>query len=313
MDVNFDDYEELSNETYLPNTKPKVKPEDEYYHSVYISGQTRTNENGEIEKAGRLQIRGVAINKELVKMIITNYKEVLVKSVDEPKQKNVLKCFSYKNGEPPWTSSTKRTCGKNSAERSQDPFCAPCRSQLIVTGILVDDSNRPVMKDGEFVNVFIRGKGVKYGSVSSYLNDLLKEEFDPILQAKEGQDPEKVRKFEKGQINNKRVITEITIGTQSSAYGMKDVFELKKGTSLSPQAVIKILNIAKDQLPKFKEKFDWSQTKSTSDYGTASKPTADQTFDFTDVKTEDVVTTPPTTKPQETKPSTSYSFDDVNF
>ena len=56
------DYEELYSTGH--ESKEPIKPEDEFFHSVYISGQTRKNHIDIEEIQDKLQIRGVEYNKE---------------------------------------------------------------------------------------------------------------------------------------------------------------------------------------------------------------------------------------------------------
>ena len=74
----YEDYAGLG-ETGFGGAREPVKPEDEFFHSVYIAGQTRINHINKEELAGKLQIRGVEYNKDSVCFIITHIKEVLVK------------------------------------------------------------------------------------------------------------------------------------------------------------------------------------------------------------------------------------------
>ena len=260
---------------------------------------------------GKLQIRGLKSNLDVVNMIIVNVKTVLVKTTRTKDQRDNLDCFSYQAGEPPWKGTTGRICGKNATERATQEYCAPCRSQLIVTGMYLDEQGKMFLIDKKPVYVFIRAKGVKYGNLANYLSDLAKrDDLEPVVTPV----TEASKNFERVQVNNKRFITRITVGKQSTNFGLKDVFEFSVGEKLGIDAVKTVLNKTKETMEKFKEKFDWSRGKSGSaDY--ASKPVdATQKFDFTDTKAE---TGKQTEKSKETKSETKsggeFSFEDVAF
>jgi hypothetical protein len=57
-----------------------IPPEEEFFKSVYIGGNDRTNHIGIVEKAGKLHIRGHAYNLDKVTFLITHVKNVLVKT-----------------------------------------------------------------------------------------------------------------------------------------------------------------------------------------------------------------------------------------
>lgn len=254
--TSFEDYQDLA-ETGFSSREP-IAPEDEYFHSVYISGQTRTNHINITEQAGKLQIRGVEYNLDKVNMIITNVKEVLAKVTQQNRREN-LECFSYKSGQPPWFGTSGKQCGMNSAERAAEPFCSSCRSQIIVSGIYCDDSGKPVRdSEGKPIFLFIRAKGMKYSNVSQYLADMYKrDDLEPIFEPA----TDESKAFEKQVVNNKRFVTQITMGKQPSDYGEKDVFILNATTPLPKNVVFDVLQITKKTLDKFNEKFDWSRNR----------------------------------------------------
>jgi len=307
FDVNeFDDLLETGYETKEP-----VAPEEEFFHSVYIAGQTRKNHIGVMEQAGKLQVRGVEYNLDKVHMVITHVKSVLSKISRGPTGKETVECFSFQSGDPPWYGSADgRKCGTNSAERAASDFCNPCRSQLIVTGLYCDQNGRPILgQDKKPVFVFIRGKGMKYSPVAEYVNALQNEDFEPVISPV----TEKSRKLEKVHVNNKRFVTVIGIGSKDSKWGSKLVFELSRGTKLPPNIVLEVLKVQKKTLEKFNEKFDWSKAKQVSGYGEAAKSVDPKVATF-----DAPQTTPPQEKPKEpekvTEPSTpAFSFDDIDF
>jgi len=304
-DFNMEEYAGLA-ETGFESRKP-TDPEKEFFHSVYISGQTRENHIGIEEREGKLQIRGVEYNLDGVNMIVTNVKEVLVKSVITPKRQENVTCFSYKSGPPPWKGTTNRICGENSAQRAANEFCNDCRSQIIVSGVYCQLNGKPILnEEGVPVFVFLRGKGMKYSNISEYLNDAFKMELTPIFEPA----TEESKKFERAVVNVKRFVTNVSIGTASSNFGDKAVFVLKTGTELPKSVVIDILKISKKTLYNFNEKFDWSKGKApVSGYGDQStEVTPDQQFPTDDqpVQTEE-------TKKEEGLSESAFNFDNIKF
>jgi len=300
--IDFSEYSELAGESGF-DVKVTTKPEDEFFHAVYISGQQRSNYVGEIEYPGKLQIRGLRSNLDEINIIIVHVKSLLVKTSRGADNKDKMECFSYQAGMPPWKGTSEHTCGKNSTERAADPFCSSCRSQLVVTGIYLDENTgKPFMVDGKPVFVFIRAKGVKYGNVADYLSNLAKkDDLEPIVTPV----TEESKKFEKAHVNNKRFVTKITIGKQATNFGLKDVFSLTTGASLGIETVKSVLNKSKETLDKFKEKFDWSKKSGSSDY--ASKPVEEsQKFNFDEKST-------PTQPPKPEIKVADFSFEDLEF
>lgn len=308
--IDFSEYSEVLGDGGY-DVKVPVAPEDEFFHAVYISGQQRQNSAGGTEMPGKLQIRGLRNNLDEVNMVITHIKQVLVKSIQSKDGRGEkLECFSYQNGNPPWKSTSGNLCGKNAAERATNPFCTSCRSQIIITGLYLDEkTGRPFLVDKKPVYIFIRAKGVKYGNVATYLADLAKrDDLEPMVTPVTPESKE----FEKRQINHKRFITKITVGKQSTNYGMKDVFELTAGDPLTVDNVKSILNKAKETMEQFKEKFDWSRGKAgNADYSAPKTVAAEQQFDFNGTSAE--VPKAETQKSQEQKSVNDFSFEDVDF
>lgn len=267
----MDDFAGLAGTGY--ESKQQTAPEDEFFHSLYIAGQNRKNHINIEEKAGFLQIRGLQYNLQEVTMVITHVKEILAKVKTTPRG-DTIECFSFKKGPSPWFGTSKlangslRPCGTNSAERASNEYCSPCKSQILVTGILCEASGKPRIDENKKpIMIFIRGKGVKYSNVSSYLTELSKEELDPIFTPV----TEESKKFEADVVNNKRYLTRITIGEAPSSFGVKKVFVLQKSVKLPTESVLAILKVAKTTLSKFEEKFDWSKNKvSSSSYAGAA-------------------------------------------
>jgi len=249
-DFNVEDYEDLMGMGF--DRKPQKPPEEEFFHAVYISGQDRKNHIDVVERAGKLQIRGSEYNLDEVNMIITIVKPVLVKNKIGTDNREVTECFSFLYGNPPYTGTSGRTCGSNAAERAAVDYCKDCRSQLIVAGIRCTEQGSPILdSEKKPVFIFLRGKGMKYSSISEYLTELQNTEFTPLLQ-------EKDKEFERKNLNNKRVVTKVTVTEVGSSYGPKKVYKLDRGVDLPSNATIDVLKISKKTLDAFREKFDLS-------------------------------------------------------
>lgn len=252
-DLSMEDYQGLADTGFV--SKEQVLPEDEFFHSVYIAGQTRTNHINIEEQTGKFQVRGVEYNMDRVCMIITNIKDVLINVRRDQQNKEIVDCFSFKSGQLPWKGTSGRICGLNSAERASNPACTNCRSQIIVSGIYCDDHGKPLVnEDNKPVFVFLRGKGMKYSNVSNYLTDMYKKDLPPIFLP----ETEESKKFEKAVVNNKRFVTVISKEEAQSKYGIQLIFALTSGVQLQDSVVKDVLKIAKKTVGKFNEKFDWS-------------------------------------------------------
>jgi len=326
--MSYEEYSNLAGMGY-GSGKEQVAPEDEYFHNIYIAGTTRKNHISVEEIAGKLQVRGVEYNLNEVHMIITQVKDMLVKNVSK-QGRDSLECFSYK--EPaigPWHGTSKlgdgsnRPCPANTAERQMVDYCNPCKTQLIVAGIYCKADGTPILKDSkeggkEAIYVFIRAKGIKFSNVSSYLGEMSREEFEPIFTPPTDESLE----FEKKVVNNKRVVTRITIGKTKSQYGDKPVFELSKGVMLPKETTVQILGVTKKTLPKFNEKFDWSKGKAATQATASYAGTGVLSMDV-DKKVQQAPAAsapaqppPPEIKEQpkvETPPAKVFSFDDIKF
>ena len=73
----IEEYTDLMVTGYQGGSESQVSPEEEFFHSVYISGAVRKNHIGIEEKTGKFQVRGVEYNLDSLNMIITHTKEVL--------------------------------------------------------------------------------------------------------------------------------------------------------------------------------------------------------------------------------------------
>jgi len=312
--MGFEEYADLA-ETGFGASKP-ADPTKDFFHSIYISGRTRTNETGQTEEANKLQIRGVQYNLEELYMIILHVKPILCLTVQDNSSRNKSRvgCFSFKEGPAPWYGHNNHQCGTTSAERAADPHCKNCKAQLVVSGVLCDaDGNLLEPLDPENpvpVCAFIRGKGMKYSDVSDYLNAISQEDFPPLFEPV----TEKTIDFEKKVVNNKRVVTKISIKEKDSNHGPKLVFDLSIGNPVDNEKVIDILKLSKGTLEKFKKKIDWSQKESD-----IKKPNTQQVAP----QTEGLASIPdspaetpsePEAKP-EAKPAAkkTFNFDDFEF
>lgn len=306
--MSFEKYADLAGTGFTQGTgKEVVAPEDEIFHSIYVAGQDRKNHLNELELSGKLQIRGVEYNLDEIYMIITHTKEVLCK-VKHNKDGENIECFSFKEGSPPWYSTTtlqngeRRTCPLTSAERAVNDFCSTCRAQIIVAGLRCEKTGHPILEKetNKPVYVFLRGKGMRYSNVSNYLGECFKAELPPLFE------PVTIEseKFEKSVVNNKRFVTIIGKTKEKSSYGSThDIFTLTQGIKLDNQSVIKILEISRKTLEDFNNKFDWTKNKTESRRNTPESP-PEGVMTIED-KTEEVPKPP-------TKEKT-FSFDDINF
>lgn len=324
--MSYEEYADLMGTGH--ESREPVKPEDEFFHSVYIAGATRKNHINVEELAGKFQIRGVQYNMDEVNMIITHSKDILAKIITQ-NRRDSIECFSFKPGAPPWYGTSKlpdqspRPCPQTSAERAVNDYCNVCKAQILVAGIYCNPDGSPVLtEENKPIFVFIRGKGMKYKGVSDYLGDCFKMELPPIFEPS----TEESMKFEKAVVNNKRFVTNITKGQASSNYGMKDVFVLKTGAELPKDAVMKILEVSKNTLEKFNEKFDWSARSAAASaatgYGQAQEQTGEgqMKMDSTPSSEQAPSDSPPSQAPaeqaeakKEEAPAQVFSFDDVNF
>jgi hypothetical protein len=299
--MSFKDFDLLSDMGVEYKESVTTDPKDEFFHSLYIAGKSRKNEEGIVEKPDMLQIRGIEYNKDEVHIVTMHVKKVLVKNITENKREK-LECFSYKEGTQ-WKGTSGRVCGINSGERAQNDYCKPCREQLIVSGVYCTPEGKPIVNsEGKPIFLFIRGKGTKYSNISSYLNDMYMKEFEPVFTPPTAES----LSFEKRVVNPMRVVTKISIGFTDSAFGQKTVFELTAGNELDPHSVMEILKITKKTKEEFDLKMDWSKKKSNAASGYGDTGSAQQIPD------PQQPSTPP--QPQPSAPAQpSISFDDLNF
>ena len=268
---NIDDYSDLQGTGFQGGGNvEQIPPEEEFFHSVYISAQPRKNHLNIVEESGKFQVRGVEYNLDDVHLVITHTKEILAK-IETEKGRDNIKCFSYREGQAPWygtstlADGSPRACPLTSAERGANDFCSICRMQVLIAGIYCKPDGAPILtEEKKPVFVFIRGKGMRFKNVSDYLNDLYNEELPPIFQPVTDQSKE----FEKQIVNNKRFVTKVTRDVAKSSYGnMVNIFVLDKGPQIPDSAVLKILKLSKETVAQFNEKFNWAKSKKTSGYG----------------------------------------------
>ncbi len=312
MSPNIDDYSDIEGGGVV--SKEPVKPEDEFFHSIYIAGQSRLNHINITEEAKKIQVRGVQYNLTEANMIIIHVKEILAK-IKQGARGEITECFSYKDGSAPWFGTTKtpdggqRQCPLNSSERAVVEFCKDCRSQILVAGIYCDAAGKPILSEKKTpIFVFIRGKGMKYSNVSDYLGDMYKKDLTPIFTPV----TERTTKFEKANVNNKRFVTKLTVGEANSSFGPKDIFILTSGQQIPDDNVIEILKVSQKTKDKFIEKFDWSKgvgSSQVTDQSQQADGVLNMGGDETLPKTED----PPKPEPEPEPDSKPFSFDDVPF
>lgn len=261
----LDDYQELNSTGISGGGSGDQKPaEEEFFKSVYISGQNRQHENGTMEEIEKLQIRGHSYNHTEVYMIITHVKDVLNNEA-KVNGRITTKCFSFKeSASPPWYGSqpmpdgTPRICPSTSADRKAVEFCQNCKAQIIMAGILCQPTGTPILDDEKKpIFVFVRGKGIKYGNVSDYLSSLYQLDLDPVF----NEEGDAVREFEKRVVNQKRFVTKIYKTTANSNHGIKMVFGFEKGAEVAKEFAIELLDLSKKTMDQFREKFDWSKKK----------------------------------------------------
>jgi hypothetical protein len=320
MAENFEEYEDLSGTGYQGGSGgEQVPPEDEFFHSVYISGKSRDNHLGIKEQSGKFQVRGVEYNLDQVNLVITHTKDILVKVKSQKGKGEVTECFSYKEGTPPWNGTTPlsngspRPCPMTSAERAANDFCNPCRAQILLAGIYCKPDGSPILtEEKKPVFVFIRGKGMRYSNVSEYLNDLYnEEELSPIFEPVTDQS----KAFEKSVVNNKRFVTKVTRSEEESSYGnMVNIFELERGPQIPNTAVLKILKLSKETVEQFNEKFDWSNRKKSdvSGYGGGdeqAKSPPEGVMSMEDEQSKEAATSDDKQEGEAKK----FSFDDIAF
>jgi hypothetical protein len=257
-----DNYDDLLGTGYAPPTI--VPPEKEFFKSVYICGISRKNHVDIVEVAGKLQVRGFQYNLDKINMIITHVKRILVKKEkDQNTNRDKVACFSFMKGQKVFKGTSGNICPSNRKDRDATPACSGCRGELIVSGILTNEQGIPIMIDDEdtgtkkSVFIFIRGNGLKYNNISTYLDNLSKEDIQPPIF------PDN-QTLEKMIAQNKRFVTVITVGEEKTKFGMKKVFELNTGAKIADAMVKKVIDIQKKTLPQFCEKFDWSSRNNQS-------------------------------------------------
>lgn len=310
MTQSFEDFQDLEGTGFSAGGE-KVQPEDEFFHSVYIAGKTRKNHINIEEQTGKLQIRGVQYNLDTVHLVITHVKEILANITREQGRDNV-KCFSFKDGAPPWygtsklSNGNKRQCPQTSAERAVNDFCSNCRAQLIVAGIYCKSDGTPILtEEKKPIFVFLRGKGMRYANISEYLAEMYKEDLSPIFEPA----TEQSKEFEKKVVNNKRFVTRVSKTTAESSFGNTvAVFSLEKGNELPKDSVLNILKLSKQTVDKFNDKFDWSKGKEATGYSQQAEGILpmDDSQSKTNEKDEGNET-------EAEQGDSKFSFDDITF
>lgn len=323
--MSIEEYADLATTGYQGGSGEQTPPEEDFFHSVYIAGKTRKNHINITEESGKYQVRGVEYNLDNVHMIITHTKEILA-HIKREQNKDNIKCFCFKDSAPPWYGTSKlgdgsaRQCPQTSAERAVNDFCNPCRAQILVAGIYCTPEGSPILtEEKKPIFVFIRGKGMRYSNVSEYLNDLYKEDLSPIFEPVTDQSAE----FEKTVVNNKRFVTKLSKGSETSSYGNDvNVFVLERGVELPKDFVLSILQLSKKTVDQFNDKFNWAKGKQTTGYGGQAAAVPEGVLS---TEGDSGVTEQTNTEPVQTETSTedkaaeagaggkTFSFDDINF
>ena len=306
--MNYDDFADLGQTSFGSGepSAPKVDPKDEWIHNVFICGKMRKDEDtGKMQQPGTLNGRGLPdliFNASEVHMIPIHSKIMSVKEKTANNRTNI-ECFSYKTSMPAIGTSG-RTCPANAADRDAgEDFCKPCRSHIILAGILSDEYGKPILQESKPVFIFLRGKGTKYGGISNYLYECSNLDVPFLFDPKT---PEQER-FEKTVINFKRFVCKITIDLAPSAFGDQQVYKLERGNELNVSVVQDIMGLSKKSLEKFNERFDWSSRKK-DDSGQQQQPTPSQP----PIKSEPVKQQA-STQSAETNTKTDFSFEDISF
>jgi len=313
--MSFEDYADLAGTGFQGGGGEITSPEEEFFHSVYVSGSDRKNHINIVEQIGKFQIRGVQYNLEELNMIIVHTKDILTKIKSE-NRRDTTECFSYKEASPPWYGTSKlgdgnpRQCPQTSAERAVNDFCSPCRAQIVLAGVYCKADGTPILtEENKPIFVFLRGKGMKYSNVSNYLNDAYKEDLKPLFEPV----TEQSKEFEKSVVNNKRFVTKITKGQEQSKYGSNvNIFILTRGVELPKESVMSILKLSKQTLEKFNDKFDWSKGKLAVGYG-QSKAIPEGVLPIDGSKSEEEGEEESTEETLAPESGKVFSFDDINF
>lgn len=314
MSEAYEDYSDLGGTGFSGSGGEQTPPEEEFFHSAYISGKTRKNHINVEEVGGKYQLRGVQYNLDEVNMVITHTKDILVK-IKSDKGRDSIECFSFKDAAPPWYGTAsiqdgqKRQCPQTSAERAVNDFCNPCRAQILVAGIYCKADGTPILtEEKKPIFIFIRGKGMRYSNVSEYLTDLYREDLPPIFEPVTEQSQE----FEKRVVNNKRFVTKLTKETEQSSYGSTvNIFKLDRGVELPKESVLSILKLSKQTVAKFNDKFDWSKRNQASGYGQQAKPEGVLPVD--NEPGQDIPADEASDSGSGEEEAKTFSFDDINF
>jgi hypothetical protein len=301
----------------------QTDPKDEFFHSIYISGQNRKHENGVMEQIEKLQIRGHSFNLDEVFMIFTHVKDILNNEA-KVNGRVTTKCFSFKEtAAAPWYGSqpnpdgTPRVCPVLSKDRKAVEYCQNCKAQILVAGILCQPTGTPILdEEKKPIFVFIRGKGTKYGNVSDYLSELYQLDMDNIL----NEEGDAVREFEKRVINHKRWVTKVTKTTADTNFGVKMVFAFEKTSEVNKDFALELLDLAKNTMDKFREKFDWSKKKKSTTDATPQQAKEAGVMTMGGTAANTPAATPPETPAATPQPADkpaedggTFSFKDIKF
>jgi len=254
--------------------KESTPAKDELFHSLYISGTTREDNDGPTGemrrlKAEHLQVRGTdLINMDDCYVQFFYKRMILSKEYAgaNPKFKKYTECFSWRdydaNGIMHGTSGNE--CGKNSDARKCNPYCQTCKAQVILCGFMCEANGAP-MKDtkGNLIHFFIRARGIRIGNVMQYIFDCQELPVPFISQDESKSD------FEKSYSNLfRRVVkisTEAVTGTGANGIPWSHlVYKLTPVCENDSATTMKLLQYGHTMVEKIETKFN--QTKMVKDW-----------------------------------------------
>jgi len=245
------------------------------FKSVYITGTSRRIEGtNEVEQIGKLQVHDTNIrNQDEICMIPMFAKRKLVK-VRMDGMKEIVECFSYMKGEPPYKGTSGRTCPNTSAQRDATVDCKGCRQRIILAGLLVTPEGKPIKdKDGEPIFVFLRGKGIKFMEIADYISECAKlpesklpSIREEVLKVKPNLIIKTKPEYEKPMLNFRRFICHVGVQQVETNFGTRYIYKLTRGKPLPTKVVIDLLLKTEELSEIFDAKFDLSLQQTYVDY-----------------------------------------------
>lgn len=254
--------------------KDTIPAKDEFFHSLYIAGTTREDNDGptgEVRrlKAEHLQVRGtdfINMDECYVQFFYKRQLQVKEYSGVNPKFRGYTECFSWRNPDENGVirGTSGNVCGKNSAERKMNPFCTTCKTQIIFCGFLCDQHGAPHKdNDGKLYHMFIRARGIRVGNAMQYIFDCQDLPTPFITNDISKQD------FEKSYSNLFRRVVKVStepitgVGVNGQPWSHL-VYSFTGVKENDPQTTMKLLQYGMSLESKIEEKFD--QTKMVSEW-----------------------------------------------